>query len=128
MTDEDDALRELALTIKVQRERAEAAEAEVERLQRALGKEAQEKLAAQKKLKNVERSRDVYKRKLDDSRSSIKELQDSLDPSKPDETEVIAFFDDCGHVCVVDCTGAAQKLKIYRQTTKNFLSPDQLVI
>ena len=76
-----DALEEALLHLKLYREKAEAAEREIDRLQRALGKEAQEKLAALGKAKDAQRTRDVYKLKLETAQNLFKALQIPIDPS-----------------------------------------------
>lgn len=120
-----EALEEALLHLKEHRERATKAEADVERLMRELGKEAQEKVEVQGALKKEERAHNKTRASLKlayaknrDLRKQIAALQDEMKHPEAQPIQIISFVDDCGHSVVINATGTAQKLKVYRGLIK----------
>ena len=118
MTKAADALTEAMLIAKQQRERADAAERNVVALEERVTRlvtEISKALMETEGDKFVIRQNNYELRRL---RTSVKELQDDLNPSTPTKVEVISFIDGSGHGVIINCTGAAQKLKVMREIVR----------
>ncbi len=97
-------LRSLAGQFDDERKAAVAAK---EAAERALQTETERYEKALLRLKaERERSRNL--------RLKLVELQHEIENPAPQKIEVISFIDSCGHAVVVNVTGTARKLKVYR--------------
>lgn len=114
-TKSSDALGEALLQVKTYREHAEAADSKATGLQIKLNKLDETCDRLRKDVKGAEFALQQAQYENKRLRAQLKELQDELDPNTdPPRVEVISFIDDCGHSVVINATGTAQKLKVYR--------------
>lgn len=123
-----EALEEALLQVKKYREQAEIAEATIERMQRqAIKNVADRDLALEKAAQALSEKENIEKRlkkahgKNRDYRKQIAALQHEMKHPEAQPIEIISFVDDCGHSCVINATGTAQKLKVYRGLIKDAL-------
>lgn len=122
MTKKSEALEEALLHLKQERERADAAEAKVAELEK-------EKKSLNAKLRRANKQADGDKFVIQQNnyeiqalRAELEALQGELDPNAPPpRVEVMSFIDDCGHSAVINMTGTAQKLKVYRELIQDAL-------
>lgn len=117
----NEALEEALLHVKEYRERAESAEKKVKELELARMSAVAAQGFAEEKLIGEQNRHERTKKKLKEERQRVRDLrkqivdlQNELKSPEAQPIEIISFIDDCGHSVVINATGTAQKLKVYR--------------